>query len=416
MERNPMKIICDIGRLTLIAIPLLTAATFSSCSQDEDVAASAQQAGRLVLNATVDNGWSETTRGQRANALEESFGLFGYNYPGTWGTGAGMTANWLCDAEVSVSADGWVTTSLVSTEGCDDYFQFFGYYPFLHEEFSAEEEVKYLNGMPYTVTTTNQTNPDTQEEEEVKTVTLKEGNPVFNFVTSENAVDMVDFLVGASLERVKATLLKTPIEIKFRHALAGVIFKVGSFTEPMTINKIELTNVNTTGRLQVAPPTGEGETAIEKFANWANTASSLTWTNLGTPKTVYVEPSFKIRGNYAGEVGRTINDNDLVMFLIPQDLPSTAAIRMTVNDDLVLTKQINATGTTPLQRGKITKFTLSVTSMQQLRIDTQITDWGEGMSFSGSGTDGNSILSSAIIDDWGTGTTTEMTNETGSGN
>lgn len=399
MEHNPMILLRDVGKLTLIAVPLLAAATFSSCSQDEDVVAVDQQAGRLAFNATVDNGWSETTRGQRANSLEESFGLFGYNYLGFWNEGAGKTANWLCDAEVSVSSDGWTTTSLVSTENTDDNFQFFGYYPYLHEEFTAEEETKYLEGMPYTVV----------KEEETTTITLKVGNPVFNFVTSDNAVDQVDFLVGASLERAKATLLSTPIEMKFKHALAGVVFMVGSFTEPMVINKIELTNVNKKGRLQVAPPTGAGETLTEKFANWSSNANSLVWSNLGTTGTVYVEPSYKIRGDNS-DFGRTINDGDLVMFLIPQDLPSDAMIRMTVNDDLVLTKQINPTGTTPLQRGKITKFKLSVTSLQQLRIETQITDWGEGMSFSGAGNDGNSILSTAIINDWGVGDTTNLTN------
>lgn len=380
MEQNPMKIIRDIGRLMLIGVPLLTVAMISSCSQEEDIASGTQTRNRLMLKASLENDWTEVTRGQKVTYLEEAFGLFAYNYSDTWGNGNDKTANWLCNQEVTTTEDSWVTTSLVDLDETENYFQFFAYYPYLHDEFSANDEFKYVSG-PYTI------NNDE--------VILKTGNPAFNFVTAENAVEQVDFLVGVSLQKEKSTLLDNPVQLKFKHALAAVQFKVGTFNESMTINKIELTSVKKNGIFTITPPTDNDYSS-----------ATMVWSSLDEIGSIYTEPAYKVANNNSDQ-GAVINSGNLVLFLIPQTLPNDATILVTVNDEMTLSAKINPTTddsqNAVLKQGCITTFTLSVSSMQRLSIETSIVNWGqsEDQIFNGDGKDGNSVTPTVqSIDDW----------------
>jgi hypothetical protein len=181
--------------------------------------------------------------------------------------------------------------------------------------------------------------------------------------------------------------------MKFKHALAAVVFKVGTINESMTITKIELTNVKQTGNLTVAPPTDDDY----------STATTV-WSSVETEGSVFTEPGYKVATNNSDQ-GTVINSGDLVMFLIPQTLPNDASILVTVNDELTLSAKINPTTDNSqnavLKQGCITTFTLSVMSMQRLSIETSIVNWGDGQTFNGDGKDGNSVVPGInSITDW----------------
>lgn len=394
MEHNLSTIIKGVGRAMLLAVPLLTIATFSSCNSEENVSVGKPQLNRLSFNATVEDD-NPATRGEKALTLEEAFGLFGYTYDASWNNGNGKKPNWLCDQEVNTTADGgWATTALVDMDAAKAKFQFFSYYPYLHEEFSAEEEYKYLTSMP-------------TYDPETGIGTL--GNPTFTFVTNDSAINQNDFLVGVALEKQKETLLDAPVDMKFKHALAGVLFKVGTITEEITISKITLTNVKKTGTLTVTA-TNPDDAA---YATAPYTTATYTWTSLRNVGNVEVEPAFTVAGDNS-DAGQVINSNELVMFLIPQELPDDARIIVELSNGLELSSTIN-TSTTKAQlvRGKMTTFTLSVTSISKLDITTNIENWGDGGSYGGDITDGNSIVPASDIEDWGDGgeTTSGATEE-----
>lgn len=387
MEHNLSTIIKGVGRMMLLAVPLLSATTFSSCSSEEDAAGGKPQLSRLSFSTTVED--DNATRGQKAITLEEAFGLFGYTYDATWNNGNGKKPNWLCDQEVNTTADGgWATTSLVDMDEAKAKFQFFGYYPFLHEEFSAAEEYKYLTSMP----TYN-------KETGIGTI----GNPSFTFVTNDSAINQKDFLVGVAIEKVKETLLDAPVQMKFKHALAGVLFKVGTFAEQMTITKITLTNVKKTGTLTVTATDPDNDTyTTDPYAT-----ANYNWTSLRNVGNVEVEPAFTVTGDNSDQ-NETINNGDLTMFLIPQELPDDARIIVELSNGLELSSTINTSEKkASLVRGKMTTFTLSVNSISKLSVSTQIYNWGNGGSYGGDVTDGSVIVPSTSVEPWGNGGETE---------
>ena len=409
MEYNPLNMIKDVGRRAALWVPLMAVAALSSCTSDDGAAAPSRDTspdGHLRISASVDDGWQEVTRGERIEKeLEQSFGLFAYTY--------GASENWknfyseviwkpnmLCDQEVSMVPEGWATTSLITLPSeTGAKMQFFAYYPYRDPEM-ASEEYQFLTSRP-------QWNAEANNGEGDGTP----GNPVFGFTTAPNATDQLDFMVGVSSECVRpadaAEFFATPVKMRFRHMLAGVIFKVGSqFTEPMTINSIRLTNVSLTGNLTVTPP---DKTATGYNAEKPYDTATYEWSELSSDGSVTVTPNFEVKVPVAAaantDVGKVINSGDQVMFLIPQTLSPTddesrvCTLEVTVNDNVNLSAKLNPT---ELKRGKITVFNISVNSLAKLSLSTQVIDWNSSDEniFGGSAQEGNAILPNSKINDW----------------
>ena len=406
MEYNPKTIMkCVISRAA-VWVFLLAAFALSSCNNDDRAATpSSDLSGHLLLSASIDGDWQEATRGERVEKeLEESFGLFAYTYDGSkesWSNT--VLPDMLCDQEVSMVPEGWATTSLITLpEGNDTKMQFFAYYPYRNPEL-ATEEFQFLTSRP-------QYNVETKEGDA--------GNPQFGYLTADNAVDQLDFLVGVSIPYAKsADFFKTPVKLKFKHMLAGVVFKVGpNFKETMTINSISLTNVYKEGKLTVTPPDEPDTTDPSYDPKKVYDSATYTWDNLSHPGTVSVKVDFPVKriepndNPNKTDVGKIMNSDELVMFLIPQTLSQlqSSTLEMTVNDGV----QLSATlAPTDLKMGKITVFTISVTSLMKLSLSTSIIDWNndEDNIFGGSAQDGKAIIPISEIYDWGA---TDATNST----
>lgn len=399
MKHNPITITRAVRRYLLVWVPLM-AAMLSSCSNDDGTSASSgnlPQDGRLRFTAALDSSWEETTRGERVESeLEHAFGLFAYTYAnGNSWTPANQKPDMLCDQEVTMVPEGWATTSLVTLPPAGTNIQFFAYYPYRDPEM-AEDEYQFLTSRP-------QWNPEAKDGAGDGTP----GNPLFGFQTATNAIEQEDFLVGVSKAyQVPAKVedfFATPVKLRFRHMLAGVLFKVGDeFAEPMTINSISITNVRLAANLRVAPPT-----------NSDYATATYTWQDLSSRGTVTVEPQFEVKRPAADDantdVGKVINSGDQMMFLIPQMLSDPddyasegnvqSVISVRVNDNVTLEAKLNKT---ELKRGKITVFTISVNSLSKLSLTTQIINWNSDPenTFGGSAQEGNAIIPTTAIDNW----------------
>ena len=409
MEYTPLTIIKDVGKLTLLWVPLM-AAMLSSCSNDDSATAlsgNLPQDGRLRFTAALDNTWQETTRGERIEKeLEQSFGLFAYTYAknDSW-TPTNQKPNMLCDQEVTMVPEGWATTSLVTLPPAGTNLQFFAYYPFRDPETASvdpsdpditAEEYPFLTSRPWWNAEANDGAGDGTA-----------GNPRFGFQTATNAVLQNDFLVGVSTRNQipdnPDKFFETPVKLRFRHMLAGVLFKVGDkFTEPMTINSISITNVRMAANLTVTPPTDN---------DYAT--ATYEWHDLSSRGTVTVSPQFTVTypnpAHSSTDVGKVINSGDQMMFLIPQTLSNPADyasegdvqswISVLINDNVTLEAPLDMT---ELQRGKITVFTISVNSLAKLSLSTQIINWNADPvnTFGGSAQEGNAIIPTTAIDNW----------------
>jgi len=417
MEYNPKTIIKSCGLRAALWILLMVAALSSCTTDDSSPVPSNDLSGHLRFTATVDDEWHETTRGERVEQeLELSFGLYGYTYgPSDSWVDYNEEVPWmpdmLCEQEVTMIPEGWATTSLISLPSVvGTKMQFFAYYPFRDPEM-ASEEFQFLTSHPVW-------------DQDLNTGTA--GNPKFGFLTAERADDQLDFMVGVSTVRVRPDdtdeFYASPVKLRFKHMLAGVIFKVGEgFTEPMTINRISITNIARSGNVTVTPPiepvTDSTLPGYDATLDPSNAAYDLqkhygtatyTWSNLGTISTVYVEPNFQVKRinkNVANtDVGKMINGNDQVMFLIPQtisnDVNSKSKLNVTVNDNVDLS--ITLDSPIELKRGKITVFTISVNSLAKLQLSTSIIDWSsnEDTEFGGSAQEGNAIIPNSDINNW----------------
>ena len=407
MEYNPKTIMkCVISRAA-VWVFLLAAFALSSCNNDDRASVPSNDlSGHLLLSASLDDGWQETTRGERVEKeLEESFGLFAYTYGSgdSWNGGSGKVPDMLCDQEVTMVPEGWATTSLITLpEGDATKMQFFAYYPYRNPEL-ATEEFQFLTSRP-----------KWEYSELTNTWSGDTGNPEFGYLTADNAVDQLDFLVGVSCEYTKsATFFNTPVKLKFKHMLSGIVFKVGSgFTESMTINSISLTNVCKEGKLTVTPPNPDAQNYDSQKPY---DTATFSWDNLTHPGTVSVKVDFPVKRIEPNEnpnktdVGKIMNSDELVMFLIPQILSDNTApewpsnksyIELVVNDGVHLTAELNST---ELKMGKITVFTISVTSLMKLSVSTSIIDWNSNDDniFGGSAQEGNAVTPTSEILDWG---------------
>lgn len=393
MKQNLLTIIKDVGRCMVLCVPLLALSALSSCTNDEDVATpSSENQKQLMFSATVDDGWTEATRGERIDKeLQLSFGVFCYTYASgyTWENNnheVVWTPNMMCDQEVAVTAQGWTTTSMIYPPATGSKMQYFAYYPFRDPEL-ADQEIQFLQSRP-------QYDPEANEGAGSGTP----GNPQFQFYTFPNAIDQFDFLAGVSTEQTMPSnadvFFQTPVKLKFQHMLGGVIFKVGTFNEQMTIDSIRITQVRTTGTLTITPPT-----------NADFSTATYSWALEDDKNSMLVSPNFKVVGNGANssDVGQVINTGEQVMFLIPQTLPTEtsevkgAQLEVVINGDITLSAPIDGA---EIQRGKITVFTLSVSSLAKLQVKSEIVPWGEGLTFSDDVQSGNAIIPRSSVYNW----------------
>lgn len=133
-------------------------------------------------------------------------------------------------------------------------------------------------------------------------------NPVVNYSPEANAKEHIDVLVANTEAFNYDDYVSQKIPIRFSHATTAVYFKVGSdLSYNQKVKKIEIRNVLGSGTYDIA---------------------TKTWTPSTTKKNFELEfdPGDEFPTNISNKV---MNDGDGVFFMVPQDIPADADVKIT---------------------------------------------------------------------------------------
>ena len=158
--------------------------------------------------------------------------------------------------------------------------------------------------------------------------------PYVDFEVKPKVVNQEDLMTACSGEVRYATRFVAPtINLKFRHALTAVRFKVGqNLSWNKTITKVEITGARSEGRYML--PTNENGTG----ARWTNLSNTKPFI-LGGDGKVNVRTSEAVNNIIVGKPG-----DNFTFYMIPQQLTgNNVQVKVTLNDGKVLTSTLTGT-------------------------------------------------------------------------
>ena len=158
--------------------------------------------------------------------------------------------------------------------------------------------------------------------------------PYVDFEVKPKVVNQEDLMTACSGEVRYATRFVAPtINLKFRHALTAVRFKVGqNLSWNKTITKVEITGAKSKGRYML--PTNENGTG----AQWTNLSNAKSFT-LGGDGKVNVSTSKAVNNIIVGKAG-----DNFTFYMIPQQLTgNNVQVKVTLNDGKMLTATLSGT-------------------------------------------------------------------------
>lgn len=132
-------------------------------------------------------------------------------------------------------------------------------------------------------------------------------NPIVNYSPETDAKKHIDVLVANTEAFNYDDYVSQKIPIRFSHATTAVYFKVGNdLSYNQQVQKIEIRNVLGSGTYDIATKTWTPSTTKKNFA-----------LELSTPFSTAVNP------------GAIMNGGDGVFFMVPQDIPADADVKIT---------------------------------------------------------------------------------------
>ena len=146
--------------------------------------------------------------------------------------------------------------------------------------------------------------------------------PYVDFEVKSNVVDQVDLMTACSGEVHYEHGNDPTSNLKFTHALAAVKFSIGSNLSPVTITKIELTNVKYKGRYEL--PNALNAMGIWKSVDNATTTMTLDNINMNTAEM----PNTMLAGalNPATNPNNRAGRDAYTFLMIPQTLPNKSDV------------------------------------------------------------------------------------------
>ena len=133
-------------------------------------------------------------------------------------------------------------------------------------------------------------------------------NPVVNYSPKANAKEHIDVLVANTEAFNYDDYVSQKIPIRFSHATTAVYFKVGSdLSYNQKVKKIEIRNVLGSGTYDIATKTWTPSTTKKNFALEFDSGDEFP-TNISN---------------------KVMNDGDGVFFMVPQDIPADADVKIT---------------------------------------------------------------------------------------
>ena len=157
-------------------------------------------------------------------------------------------------------------------------------------------------------------------------ITLSPSNyaqvPYVDFEVKSNVVDQVDLMTACSGEVHYEHGNDPTSNLKFTHALAAVKFSIGSNLSPVTIEKIELTNVKYKGRYELA-------NALNAMGTWKSVDNATTTMTLdGINMNAAEMPNTMLAGalNPATNPNNRAGRDAYTFLMIPQTLPNKSDV------------------------------------------------------------------------------------------
>ena len=156
-------------------------------------------------------------------------------------------------------------------------------------------------------------------------ITLSPSNyaqvPYVDFEVKSNVVDQVDLMTACSGEVHYIHGNDPTSNLKFTHALAAVKFSIGSNLSPVTITKIELTNVKYKGRYRLSNQAdGSGATWTSDNATTTMTLDNINMNAAEMPNTM-LAGALDPDPNHHNRTGR----ENYTFLMIPQTMPAKTA-------------------------------------------------------------------------------------------
>ena len=333
MTQNPFYQTKGIRGFAVTVLTLAATAVFCSCStQDEDTpqAAAESHAAKVEqLQFRVSCEGSETRGTPQEEDLIGDFAVLASTYTGDWdGT---QTMNFVYNGLVQDQGDRWGTVGGYTVPDVGTNMRFFAYFP----DFDEEE----ASAVP--ITLSPQYNP---------------GMPFFSYVVPDDAAKQQDLMVALTDQLTSTGSLKdNPIDLTFKHLLTAVRFKADASCPKGLITKIVIKDVKYMGDY---------------------TFGNASWTAIGTSvKSVTMSPRL---ATGAGSNTDAVSD---AFMLMPQTLGASAKVQVTFNNgrDYVLETSV---GGKEWAQGKLTTYTIKMSSLKQMTLTASVQDWGRGKNLS----------------------------------
>lgn len=246
------------------------------------------------------------TRGAVASEMYDTFGVSGYLYTGNWNSASCMP-DFMYDVAVRQTSDVWTPDGTYFWPGGSRKLRFFAYAPYRGSGIVLSNK-------------------------------STAGAPMFIYTVPANVADQKDILTASSDEFEGSR--QSAVPLTFSHALTAVRFVVGDKMLAGKISKISLTGVYGRGTYSFADGT------------WNSYADSKTFS-----QTLSVDVD--------GTPDTPINDGTATFMMIPQTLPSGAAIEVMFADNLTGTNRtLSATiAGTDWPIGKTVTYRISTSSI-----------------------------------------------------
>ncbi|MBQ8712573.1 MAG: fimbrillin family protein [Prevotella sp.] len=334
MAQNPFYQTKGIRGFTVTALTLAATAVFCSCgTQNEDApqAAAESHAAKVEqLQFRVSCEGSETRGTPQEVELNGEFAILGATYAGDWNGTQSM--NYIYNGTVVDNGSYWRTVTGYAVPDAGTNMRFFAYFPAYVDVSGSDSEVP--------LTLSAQVNP---------------GMPYLSYDVPTDAAQQHDLMVALTDQLTSTGSLKdAPIDLTFKHLLTAVCFKVDASCPQGLITKIVITDVKYRGDY---------------------TFGNETWTAIGTSVKTVTMSTRLVSG-----VDDDTQVSDAFM-LMPQTLGASAKVQVTFNNgrDYVLETSV---GGKEWAQGKLTTYTIKMSSLKQMTLTASVQDWGRGKNLS----------------------------------
>ena len=342
-------------------VPLLClSVSLPSCTNDGRGEAEAVACPLQFSVSLEDYNATGLTRGTPLSSLDESIGMFAYNYSAADSWDGSQYPSYFHNDEVINLGSRWITSMSYTPPAVGSKMRVFAYYPFVDTE-DAEA---------YAASPLQLSGADVQ------------GTPFLTYTVPDLVEQQTDLMAGCTSELVIAADNEAALPLTVSHLLSGVQLVAGAVpaSEHGTITAVTLRGV-----------WGKGTYTYDQ--GW----ELLRY----DPETDYHDYSQPLNFIMDGTTGRIINDDEATFLMLPQQLPADAVLEVSYQcggSTHTLTHSLNGK---EWKQGRIARYIVNIESLQRMTLTEQIVDWDEGFTMvDGRSTSHAVVDNTANLNDW----------------